>query len=58
MRPYTYTLNLAQLSPSDSPTILVRIESDPWVPARIRSDPPSNDVRSLGVQFGGLAVID
>jgi hypothetical protein len=56
MQGYTFTFDPIQIRPPDTATLLLRIESTPWTPANIPSDPPSNDLRSLGIQFGGLTV--
>lgn len=47
---YSYELDLSG-TPPPTGTMLLRIESAPWIPAETPSTPQSNDRRSLGVQF-------
>ncbi|MEN9936938.1 MAG: hypothetical protein RLZZ387_3517, partial [Chloroflexota bacterium] len=51
---YTLRLTVASL-PTRGDTLLVRITSDTWIPAR--DDPQGRDPRRLGVQLGGLRLL-
>jgi hypothetical protein len=51
MASYTFTLD-PRSYPTGADAILLRIQSDTWVPAE--ADPAQIDRRALGVQFGGL----
>jgi hypothetical protein len=52
MAEYSLQLDPALLPPAPSGTLLLRLESDSWVPAA--EDPRQRDQRSVGVQFGGI----
>ena len=54
MASYTFTLDPRAYPEAGSGTILLRIRSGTWVPAR--ADPAQIDQRVLGVQFGGLGI--
>ncbi len=51
---YVVRLDPATLPPDPGGTLLLRITSDPWVPAA--EDARQTDERAVGVQFGGMAV--
>jgi hypothetical protein len=48
-------LDPASLPPAPGGTLLLRLDSQPWVPAA--EDARQNDRRAVGVQFGGLGLI-
>jgi hypothetical protein len=54
--PGTYELRLdpAALPPAPSGTLLLRLDSQPWVPAA--EDPRQNDRRAVGVQLGTVSL--
>jgi hypothetical protein len=54
MTSYTFTIDPRVYPDAGSGTILLRIRSGTWVPAR--ADPAQIDQRVLGVQFGGLTI--
>jgi hypothetical protein len=52
---YSVRLDPATLPPAPGGTLLLRLDSQPWVPAA--EDARQNDRRAVGVQFGGLGLI-
>jgi hypothetical protein len=51
---YAVRLDPAALPSAPGGTLLLRITSEPWVPAA--EDPRQTDQRAVGVQFGGMTV--
>jgi hypothetical protein len=51
---YSVRLDPSVLPPVPGGTLLLRITSEPWVPAA--EDPRQTDQRAVGVQFGGMTV--
>ena len=51
---HTFRLDPAALPPAPTGTLLLRIDSEPWVPAA--EDPRQNDQRSVGVQLGNVTL--
>jgi hypothetical protein len=56
MAGYRFTIDPRGRPAPATGTYLLRIRSAAWVPAQ--ADPAQIDQRSLGVQFGGLAIGD
>ncbi|NJL33731.1 MAG: hypothetical protein HC893_07580 [Chloroflexaceae bacterium] len=54
MQRYTLPLDVTGLTRPATGSLLLRLESTPWVPAQ--ADLRLNDQRPLGVQFGGLTL--
>lgn len=54
MADYALTIDPRALPASATGTMLLRIKSEAWSPSKI--DGSENDARTLGVQFGGLAL--
>jgi hypothetical protein len=51
---HTVQLSPADLRPAPTGTLLLRLDSAPWVPAA--EDPRQNDRRSVGVQLGAVSL--
>jgi hypothetical protein len=54
MAEYRIEIDPAILPPAPSGSLLLRLESDAWVPAA--EDPRQRDQRSVGIQFGGMII--
>jgi hypothetical protein len=55
MQSYTIEIDPSRYGESQAPAMLLRMQSQPWVPAEV--DPSQIDRRPLGVQFGGLTIL-